>query len=227
MVSALRQWSNRVSLAFKMIPSVIIFWFLLVGHRLILYSNASGSCAARPGFYEQYDIIFEVIMSGMCPPVVLLTLGFALLRSVRQVIHRRIAPAGVANPGPAVSTSYIQQIDAQITTMILLQSFVAIPSFLPYGAQNLYTTISQGWYKSPLRLAWENVIIETIRLFSYVFYSTSFYVSFISSQGFRRALYQALGLKRFRRAGSLPGSMITHGVSHTGVRKHGQKPVSK
>lgn len=210
-----------------MVPSVILFWFLLVGHRLILYSNASGSCAAQPGFYEQYDIIFEVIMSGLCPPVVLLVLGFALLRSVRQVIHRRIAPAGIANPAPAANALYIQQIDAQITTMLLLQSLIAIPSFVPYGAQNLYSSFTQGWYKSPLRIAWENVIIEAIRLFSYVFYSTSFYVSFMSSQGFRRALFQALGLKRFRRARNLEGSKITPGLSHTVARKHGQKTTSK
>jgi hypothetical protein len=95
--------------------------------------------------------------------------------------------------------SHMQQIDAQLTRMLLLQSFVAIPSFLPYGAQNLYSSITLNWYKSPMRLAWENVFVELIRLFSYLFYSTSFYVSFFCSRGFRRQVFISLTIKRFTR----------------------------
>ena len=135
-------------------------------------------------------------MSGIWPPVLLLTLGCLLLRNVRQVAQRRVQAVLAAPRVANINPSYIEQIDGQITTMLLLQSFVAIPSFLPFGAQNLYSSITDGWYKSPLRLAWENVIIETIRLFSYLFYSTSFYVSLYSSRGFRRQVWHFLEMKR-------------------------------
>ena len=81
--------------------------------------------------------------------------------------------------------------------MILLQSFVAIPSFIHFGAQNLYSSVTVDWYKSPLRLAWETVIIEIIRLLSYVFYNTSFYVSLLCSRGFRKQVLRSLGMKRY------------------------------
>ena len=192
-----RRWSNRVSLAYKLVPSIILTWFGLLGHRLFLYSNASGSCIPQRGFYEKYDIYFESVMSGICPPIILFILGLVLLRNVRQVVHRRVLPGNnnTANPQSAIPLTSIQQIDTQITKMLLLQSFVALPSFLPYGAQNLYSTITQDFYKSPLRLAWEAIVIEIIRLFSYFFYSTSFYVSFGSSRGFRRAFFHALHLR--------------------------------
>ncbi|CAF4802134.1 unnamed protein product [Rotaria sp. Silwood1] len=222
--NAYRNWSNRVSLAYKIVPSVIVFWFLLVGHRLFLYSNISGVCAAHPGFYEKLDIYFEAIMSGVCPPVVLLILGCALLRNVRQVVHRRIQPTGIVSQALAVSPYYIQQIDAQLTNMLLLQSFVAIPSFFPYGAQNLYSNITEDWYKSPLRLAWETVFIELIRLFSYLFYSTSFYVSFYSSRNFRKAVLQVLRIERFQMStdsANTRAQMISANVG----RKNEHKPA--
>ena len=164
-------------------------WFLLVSHRLVLYSNSTGSCRARAGIYEKYDSYFEVIMSGLCPPVLLITLGCLLLKNVRNVAQRRVAPVAAVPQTINVNQSYIQQIDAQLTTMLVLQSFVAIPSFIPYGAQNLYSSVTVDWYKSPLRLAWENVIIETIRLLSYVFYNTSFMSLYFAVVVFANKLY--------------------------------------
>jgi hypothetical protein len=108
-------------------------------------------------------------MSGICPTIILLTLGCLLLRNVRQVAQRRFTLSVIGLP-----------------IININQSFVSIPSYLPFGAQNLCSSITDSWYKSPLRLAWENVIIEIIRLCSYLFNSTSFYVSLLSTRGFRR-----------------------------------------
>jgi hypothetical protein len=185
-----------MSLAYKMVLSIVLFWFTVVGHRLFLYRTEKGSCAPYPGFYNKFDAHVEVITSGVLPPIILLALGYLLLRSVRQVVHRRILPIGVAIQGRRVKLTQMQQIGGQMTTMLILQSFVVIPSFLPYGAQNLYSSITQDWYKTSLRTAWENIVIEIIRLFSYVFFSTSFYISYVSSRGFRRTVSRELRLKR-------------------------------
>lgn len=182
-----------------MIPAVIIFWFILTGHRLILYSIDSGSCNPQLGIYEKIDTYIEVVMSGVVPPILFITLGCLLLRNVRSVARRRVAPGAAGTGGPqttSVSNSLIQQIDSQLSTMILLQSFVAIPSFVPFGAQNLYTSITRYWIKTPYYLSYENIFVELIRLFSYLFYSTSFYISCISSPGFRK---QILHITRIRR----------------------------
>ena len=214
--TAYRQWSNRVSLAYKAVPFIGFLWLLLCGHRFLFYSAASGTCVPQPGVYEKYDTFFEVVVAGVCPPTIIMVLGILLLRSVRQVLRRRVVPSGVTTQTGNSHPSHIQQIDAQLTRMILLQSFVAIPSFIPYGAQNVYSSITQNWYKSPLRIAWENVVIESIRLLSYIFYSSSFYVSFLSSRGFRKAFYQSIGRKRTEKS-----AQNTHmAVNCTTVTRH-------
>ncbi len=194
---AYRAWSNRLSLTYKVIPTVIIFWFLWTGHRLIFYTTSTGTCIPMAGNYQQFDAYFEVIMSGVVPPILFITLGSLLLRNVRSVARRRVAPGGGAQSAPG-NLSLIQQIDAQLSTMILLQTFVAIPSFLPYGAQNLYSSITLYWNKTPLYTAYENIFVELIRLFSYLFYSTSFYISCLSSPGFRRQVLYILRIRRDR-----------------------------
>ncbi|CAF1077075.1 unnamed protein product [Adineta ricciae] len=195
-----RVWSNRFSLTYKLIPAVIIFWFLCTFHRLIFYSNSTGSCGPLSvGIYVPFDAYFEVIMSGVVPPILFITLGCLLLRNVRIVARRRVAVAGVPPTTSTKNSLQIQQIDSQLSVMITLQSFVAIPSFLPFGAQNLYSSITRYWPKSPLYAAWENIIIETIRLFSYLFYSTSFYVCLISSRGFRKQALDSFGIKRYNK----------------------------
>jgi hypothetical protein len=118
-----------------MAPTVISIWFILTCHRLFLYSISSGTCIPQPGIYEIYDSYFEAMMSGVCPPIILLILGCLLMRNVRAVARRQVVPIVGAPQINNTNQTYIQQIDAQITTMLLLQSFIAIPSFLPYGAQ--------------------------------------------------------------------------------------------
>jgi hypothetical protein len=180
-----------------MIPTVVIIWFMCTGHRLYFYNIDSGSCGPLLGIYERVDAYFEAIMSGVVPPILFIILGSLLLKNVRQVARRRVAPTGPVSRAAIKNLTHIQQIDSQLSTMILLQSFIAIPSFLPFGAQNLYTSITLYWYKPPLYLAYENLFVELIRLFSYLFYSTSFYISFLSSRAFRKQILHSLGIKRY------------------------------
>jgi hypothetical protein len=80
--------------------------------------------------------------------------------------------------------------------MLILESLIAIVTYVPYATQLTYVNITQNWYKSPLRLAWESVFTELIHLLSYVFFATSFYVSIFSSVGFRRNIKEILGRKK-------------------------------
>ncbi|CAF1139666.1 unnamed protein product [Adineta steineri] len=195
--AAYRAWSNRISLTYKLIPTVIIFWFLWTGHRLIFYTTSTGVCIPMAGNYEIFDAYFEACMSGVVPPILFITLGSLLLRNVRSVSRRRVMPSvGNGLHVATVNLSLIQQIDAQLSNMILLQSFVAVPSFLPFGAQNLYSSITLYWNKAPLYVAYENIFVELIRLFSYLFYSTSFYISCLSSPGFRKQVLYILKIRR-------------------------------
>ncbi|CAF0815793.1 unnamed protein product [Adineta steineri] len=66
-----RQWSNRISIAYKMVIIIPLFWFLLIGHRIIFYNIQNGICGPLEDFYECYDNYFQVIFSSICPALII------------------------------------------------------------------------------------------------------------------------------------------------------------
>ncbi|CAF3224541.1 unnamed protein product, partial [Rotaria sp. Silwood2] len=76
------------------------------------------------------------------------------------------------------------------------QSLTAVIAYIPYGAAVLYFNITSKWTKSTTRQAWEQVIANIIRLCSYLFAATGFYVSMVSNRGFREQFMRSFGIKR-------------------------------
>ena len=178
-----------------MVIIVPLFWFLLIGHRIILYRIENGVCGPPEGFYEYYDNYFQVIFSSLSPAILMSILAHLLIKSVREVVHRRIVPVNGVFSIIKKKNRMINQIDAQLTIMLILESLITIITYVPYASQLIYSNITQHWYKSPLQIAWENAFTQLIHLFSYVFFATSFYVSILSNIGFRRKLKQVLAMK--------------------------------
>ncbi len=187
-----RQWSNRVSLAYKMIMIIPFFWFIMLVHRIILYRIQNGTCGPPGGFYEYYDNYFQVIFSSVSPVIAMFTLAYLLLRNVREVSRRRIVPVNVEPIIINSKKTIIDQMDTQLTIMLTSESLITIVTYIPYASQLTYANITQYWFKTPLQLAWESVFTELIHLFSYVFFATSFYVSIISNNGFNREIKRLL-----------------------------------
>jgi hypothetical protein len=138
---------------------------------------------------------FRVIFSSLAPAVVMSILAYLLMKSVRGVIKRRVAPVANISSTITPKSSMINQMDTQLTIMLILESFITIITYVPYATQLIYSNVTQYTTKSPLRLAWESAMTELIHLFSYIFFGTSFYVSIISNAGFRRKLKQFFGMK--------------------------------
>ena len=161
---------------------------MLVGHRLILYHIIDGQCVPHSGFYSYFDNYLEVVCTGIFPPILMSVLAFLLIRSVRNVIKRRIVPINhlpsIINPKRTI----LQQMDSKLTFMLILQSIITITTYLPYAAELIYTNISRNWSKSSLQKAQEKIFTELMHLLSYVFFASSFYVSIISNIGFRRQI---------------------------------------
>lgn len=206
-ILALRRWSDRTDLAYKLVAACVIIWFLASGHRLIFYSALTGRCLAQPGIYAAVDNYFEAVVSGLCPPIIIFLLSYLLMRSVRNTIQRQVGPADVEQNKVAPNLAFLRKTDKQLTRMLLCQTFVAIPAFLPYAGQLIYSNVTQYWTKSDEWLAWENVIVETIRLLSYTFFSTRLYVSLISSHGIRKQILSIFVRKN--RVGSGTNEMNT------------------
>ncbi|CAF4147866.1 unnamed protein product [Adineta steineri] len=193
----LRRWGNRVPLANKLVISFSLIWLVILCHRLIWYDTINGQCEGQAGFYAYFDNIFNAVVTCLLPMITLTVLGILIGRSVHRVVQRRrVVPTATINESAHSDQSAIQKIDTQLTIMLFLDIFVSMISFLPYAAQLIYANITGTWPKSPLRVAWENVVSEIINLLSYIFFSGPFYVSIISLSGFRHQLLRALGLKK-------------------------------
>ena len=194
--AAFRQWSNRVSLAYKVVPILAVFWLLVLGHRLALYTNSTGNCGAQEGAYALFDSYLEACLSGVCTPLTVFVLAYLLLRSTRRIIQRHAIHTSGVPSTPVANMSHLQRIEAQLTMMLLLQSLNALIAFFPYAAQVLYVNITNGWEKSSVRQAWEQLIVDTIRLCSYLFAASGFYISMISNRGFREQFVRMIGMER-------------------------------
>ncbi len=181
-----------------MIFIIPLFWFLFVVHRIILYQIQDEVCQPPQGLYAYFDNYFQVIFSSLGPSIVMSILAYLLIKNVRGVVRRRIMPVNDIQSTVNRNSSMINQMDKQLTIMLVSESLITIITYVPYAIELTYINITQDWYKTPLRLAWESVCIETIHLFSYIFFATSFYVSIISNVGFRRKLEGLLGIKKHR-----------------------------
>lgn len=192
-LAVFRRWGNRITLANKLLVVSSLIWLVILSHRLVWYSASNGQCQGQPGFYAYFDNLFDAIVTCLVPMVTLTVLGILIGQSVRRAVQRRrIVPSTIINETTSVNQSAIQKMDSQLTVMLFLEVFVAMISFLPYAAHLVYINVTDTWPKSRLRIAWETVIIETIRLLSYIFFICPFYVSIIAISGFRRQLLFSL-----------------------------------
>jgi hypothetical protein len=85
----------------------------------------------------------------------------------------------------------MQQMDTRVTLSLLLESLIAMITYIPYAMELIYSNATKEQQKSPWRLAWENVFVEFIHLLSYLFFASTFYVSLFANVGFRRQVRKA------------------------------------
>ena len=187
MLLGLRRWSNRVSLAWKLVIVCCLFWFVLLGHRLIFYRIDEEVCSPPSGFYSVFDNYFQALVSAVAPCLVMPILAVLLLRSIRSVVRRRVVPTATMT-----TPSMMQQMDNRVKISLLLECLIATITYVPYAIELIYSNLTERQLKSPWRVAWENVLVELIHLLSYVFFASSFYTALLSNVGFRRQVFKAI-----------------------------------
>ena len=197
-ILGIRRLSNRISLAYKLIVSCAIIWFLLTGHRLFIYALIHGKCNPQVAVYDQINNYVEAIVMELGPLIIVFTLAYLLKRSLRNIVERPTARITFGKHSRA------HQIDSQITLMLLLQSIVAIISFLPYGIETIYDHITEAWYKTSLQLAIEKIIGQITHTLLYTFSASSFHISIISCHGFRSEVKRILRRKKIYPLPTIP-----------------------
>ena len=59
-----------------------LIWLVGSSHRLVLYTNSSGSCLAQEGLYMAFDTYLEVVLSAIGSPIVVIVLAGLLWYTV-------------------------------------------------------------------------------------------------------------------------------------------------
>ena len=134
-----------------------------------------------------------MFLSTIGSPVLVIVLALMLWISTRNLIKQRLARTKDTS-----NQSNNQQAEIQITIMLLMQSILAIVNYAPFGVYMyiLYYMFTDGdLNKTPLRIAWEGVIIAFIRLSSYLFAADTFYLSMILNYSFRQQFNNSIGMR--------------------------------
>jgi hypothetical protein len=167
-----------------------------------------------------FDTFLDVSLSGVGSPLLVIILAIMLWINVRSVTKRHAARNANALATITTNQSHNQQADLQLTIMLLLQSVLAIINYVPFAIYILYYLFTDGWNKSPLRVAWEDLIIAFIRLSSYLFAAGSFYISIILNHGFCEQFISSLRIKR-----AIHPISIENTTNHLTIRTNTQKPT--
>jgi len=204
-----RSWGNQYLLAFKLIPCIILFWMIILSHRLSLYGidSISGICQPKTGIYWWYNSYYKFIFTGLVPPIIILIISCMIIRNIRLMVNRNVRPTDRRHSSierqNKKNDSRLQKLDNQLTLILIIQLSVSFISFLPYSSELLYSTLSKNLVKSNIYLSWENFFIQSIHLSSYIFYSTNSYIFLITSRIFRKQIIQIFSFKKIQRHSSL------------------------
>ncbi|UJR19379.1 hypothetical protein I4U23_022509 [Adineta vaga] len=186
--NAYRKWSNRVSLARKLVIISSLFWFSILVHRAIVYTLEDDDCDPPSEFYDIIDQYLEAILLNIFPLTIVFLLVYLLRRSLKNTLQRRTNMVPVSIQQHTIKQSQFHHIDSQLTLMLLLQAIIAIVSFLPYGCRLLYDVVTERSDKTSLQESIDDVIGQFTKILSFTFFSSSFHISILSSRGFRREI---------------------------------------
>ncbi|CAF1600747.1 unnamed protein product [Adineta ricciae] len=204
--NGLRKWSNRVSLAYKLVFSMTILWLLVLCHRLFIYKIQDGDCAPQFLIYDIIDNYAEAILMEIFPLIIVFILLYFLRRSLQIVLQHQVNIIASSSLSPSN-----QNKRSQLTRMFMFHSIVAIISFVPYACQIFYSHITENWSKTPLQKAIEKISSQVTHIFAYLFFVSSFYVSMTCNRGFRREIKRKFQFNKVQPSNMLVTHINTNG----------------
>jgi hypothetical protein len=128
-----------------------------------------------------YAAYWIIIGYYFLPIILIFILFFLTSYNLKQLLRRRRA------------------LDGAVTRMMLIQMSILLFSGIPAGFFLIYALITQYYTKTPLRLAYESVILIFLTLLTYFTNGISFWVYLFASKTFRKHLKGFIsGFKLFK-----------------------------
>jgi hypothetical protein len=172
----IRSWSS-VKTARRLILIMCITWIVSGLHLPIFMDIRDGVCGMF-GFYEFFYPIYQCILVGILPPVLMSILSFLTIRSLHQRHGDRV---------------HIKQKDRDLMRMLLAEIITNILTSIPFSANLLYGTAT--FYvvgKSIRRVEIESFCNFVSQFLIHLLSVAPFYLFIISSKSFRHEFIQSL-----------------------------------
>ncbi len=172
----LRSWSS-VQTARKIIPINCAIW-TVSGLHLIIFMDIRGGVCGMFGFYKFFYPIYQCILVGILPPVLMGVFGYLTVRSLRQ---RHAA------------SEHIRQKDNDLMRMLVAEIMINIFTSIPFSANLLYGTVTFNVVgKSAERVEIEAFANFVSQFMIHMLSVAPFYLFLIASKTFRREFTQII-----------------------------------
>lgn len=176
-------------IAVRSIQFTAVFWSIVSIPIIFCYTRFSHSshneqliCSSPSGDFICLfiQIVYICIFNGFLHPIVMMVFGSLTCTNIHHLRRRSL-----------LKSDRIQQINYQLTSMLVLQLVKSSFSSLPYSIFNCYLLITRNMQKSLLYQAKENLVNQIFYLLFWSNY-TSFFVYMYSSDIFRKQWIKAL-----------------------------------
>jgi hypothetical protein len=168
---------SSIPMARKFIFIMCGVWIIAGCHLPIFMDIRSGVCWMFD-FYKFFYPIYQCILVGILPPVLMSVFGYLTVQSLRQRHGTQ---------------AHIQEKDRDLMRMLVAEIMVNIFTSIPFSAYLIYSTATFFVVgKSAQRLEIESFINFLSQFFIHLLSVAPFYLFIISSKSFRREFTQVL-----------------------------------
>ncbi|UJR19084.1 hypothetical protein I4U23_022215 [Adineta vaga] len=163
---------SSIKTAIKLLLTMFILCLLIAIHMPILMNIRNGVCGMI-GIYKLLYAIYQSIVSGLLPIILMSLFSIFTIRSLYQRHH-------------SIQT-HIKENDRHLTRMVIVEVIVNVITAIPYSANLLYGALTYFvTNKSVERLEIESFITFITQFMIYFVGVTPFYLFFLTSKTFRK-----------------------------------------
>lgn len=125
---------SQYSVALKLIPIVIIFWLGAASFIPALQAVIDGRCTRSTSAYALAYTIYNVVTTGLIPPIFLSIFSFAVIQSLKK-IRSRVQPMN----STANAQNILRKADRDLIRMSLVEIITYLFTTTPYSISVIYS----------------------------------------------------------------------------------------
>jgi hypothetical protein len=172
---------SQYKVAVRVVPAVIIFWFLVAIIPTGLRVLSNGICDSRSGVYDIIYTVYITSSTGFFPLISMMIFGILMIKNLKQM-GNRVRPIQSSESGG----HNIRKRDRDMMKMLLIELIICSITISPNSVTHIYKSATVNVVKSNDRQQIETFVYYIARLFLlYMANTFSFWVYISTSQTFR------------------------------------------